>query len=244
MTDLQTITLRHDGKTLLGELALPAGSSPCPGVLVFPNAFGLGAQVREAAMALARRGYVALACDMYGDAFYSEDQEAISGVITPLFGEPDLLRARTSAWHALLAARSDVQAESLAALGYCFGGLCALEHARAGADIKAAISFHGLLSTSRPAARSAIKGHVAIFTGAKDPHVPADHVATFREEMIACEARWQITEFGEARHAFTDRNAASPERGRAYDPVAHAQSWDAAMGLLEFVLPGARYPAA
>jgi dienelactone hydrolase len=233
MTGLAKVPLRHGDKVLEGQITVPDGPGPHPAVLVIHNAFGLGEQVRETALRLAGEGFVALACDMYGDGFYSEDHGAVAEVITALWQDGGLLRSRINAWCDLLKSRDDVDVGRVAVLGYCFGGQCALELARSGADVTAAISLHGLLSTTQPAEPGAVKAYIAIYTGAKDPHVPAEHVTRFREEMAAAaNARWQITEFGDAHHAFTDREANSPERGRDYNRLADRVSWHETLGLL------------
>lgn len=232
MTGLTKVTLRHGDRVLEGQIARPDGLGPHPAVMVIHNAFGLGEQVRETALRLAGEGFVALACDMYGGGFYSEDHGAVAEIITALWQDPGLLRSRINAWCDVLKSRDDVDVGRVAVLGYCFGGQCALELARSGADVTAAISLHGLLSTARPAEPDAVKAYIAIYTGAKDPHVPVEHVARFREEMVNADARWQITEFGEAYHAFTDREASSPERGRQYNRLADRISWHGTLELL------------
>jgi dienelactone hydrolase len=124
--------------------------------------------------------------------------------------------------------------QGIAAIGFCFGGQCVLELARSGADVKAVVSFHGLLSTSMPATPGAIQGQVAIYTGAKDPYAPAEHVTALQQELTAAGARFQVMVFSEACHAFTDPNAAALGReGIAYDLIADHVSWAGTIALLE-----------
>ena len=151
----------------------------------------------------------------------------------PLLSAPELLRTRTVDWFETLAALPNVDRNRIAAIGYCFGGQCVLELARSGADIKAAVSYHGLLTTPMPAQPGSIKGEVAIYTGAQDPYAPPEHVNGIRAELIAAGAKYQITEFGEAGHAFTDPNAAVAARpGIAYHALADAISWAGTVALL------------
>ena len=42
----------------------------------------------------------------------------------------------------------------LAAIGYCFGGQFVLEYARGGGDLRAVVSYHGILITVSPTAPS------------------------------------------------------------------------------------------
>ncbi len=130
-----------------------------------------------------------------------------------------------------------MDAQRVAAIGYCFGGFCVLELARAGADVKAVVSYHGLLSTSLPAQRGAIKGEVVVYTGAKDPHAPHEHVEALRKELDAAEAHHQITVFSEAFHSFTDPDAdALGMPGIAYNALADRVSWAGTLAVLEAVL--------
>lgn len=230
---METIVCKHEGIALRGELALPETPGPHPAVLVVHTAFGLGEHMRGVIRELAAEGYAALAVDMFGDGAYSEDEAVVGGMVAPVWGNAPRLRARMSAWHDLLRGRSDVIADRIAAIGYCFGGQCVLEFARGGADVKAVVSYHGILTTNTPAQPGAIRAHVSVYTGALDPHAPPADVAALRTELTAAEADWQITEFGGAYHAFTDPEAASPERGRAYDPLAHRLSWAGTLALFE-----------
>lgn len=231
---LRTVACHHEGTALEGQLAVPNGVGPHPAVMVMHDAHGLGDQVRDTARRLAQLGYVALATDMYGGGVCHSDMKDAGASLAPLWNNPQLLRTRVIAWFEILRARSDVDPQRVAAIGYCFGGQCVLELARSGADVKAVVSYHGILKTALPAERGAVRAQVAVYTGLKDRYVPPEQVDAFRQEMIAAGARWQITLFGEAFHAFTDPSSASKTvPGLAYDEVAHKVSWAGTLALLE-----------
>jgi len=233
--ELRSVTCRHADVELTGQMGTPDGAGPHPAVLIMPTALGLGAQMRRQADLLAQRGYVAVATDMFGGGQDYHAQPAAAGAsFSALLANPLLLRARTLAWHSLVCATPNVDARRVAAIGYCFGGRCVLELARSGADVKAVVSYHGLLDTPMPAQRGAIKGIVAVYTGAKDPYAPTKDVEAFRQEMIAARARWQLTVFGDAEHGFTDPDAAKLNRpGVAYNALAERISWAGTLALLE-----------
>ncbi|WP_182912016.1 dienelactone hydrolase family protein [Sphingomonas cavernae] len=233
---MQPVTLAHEGAVLNGELFLPKGTGVHPGVLVMHNALGLGAQVREVAADLAERGFAALATDMFGAEFGGDPARA-GAYFAALQAQPDVLRSRVVAWHDRLAGLPDVDIDRTAAIGYCFGGFCVLELARSGAAVKAAVSFHGLLTTSLPATPGVIRGEVAAWCGGQDPFVPSGHIEGFRAEMATAGASSQITVFASAAHSFTDRDAASLGRpGVAYDALADRVSWAGTLALLDSVL--------
>lgn len=230
------IDCRHEGLVLRGRMVVPAGAGPHPAVLVVPTAFGLGGHIPAIADRLAAAGYAALAVDMYGDGVFTRDSQEIAGLVAPLWGNAARLRSRMGAWLGVLRAHAEVDPARIAAIGYCFGGQCVLELARGGADLRAVVSFHGILTTEAPAEKGAVRAHVAVHTGALDPHVPPAHVAALRGELIAAGADWQIAEYGGAYHAFTDPEAATPETGRAYHALADRLSWTSTLTLLEATL--------
>jgi dienelactone hydrolase len=231
------MTLQHDGAELVGQAALPHAQGRRPAVLVMHNAHGLGPHVCERASRLADLGYVAVATDMYGGGVHHTDPNDSGRSMMRSFSEPDLLRARAVAWFEAVKNRSDVDPQRVAAIGFCFGGMCALELARSGADVKAAVSFHGLLSTPTPAAPGAVTGDVAIYAGAKDPFAPPEQVAAVREEMTTAGARLQITVFENACHGFTDPDSGAMRRdGIAYDATADRVSWASTLALLDITI--------
>lgn len=234
MAALSPVTIHHDGVTLEGQIAIPDKPGRRPAVLVMSNAHGLGTQARERARRLADHGYVALATDMYGGGALFREPQEVGPWFVALVEAPGKLRSRVVAWYEALKARPEVDPARIGAIGFCFGGQCVLELARSGADVKAVVSYHGLLNTAMPAQLGAIKGRVAVYTGEKDPYVPHDQVVAFRDEMIVAEAQWQLTVFGDAYHSFTDPEAdPSHIPGTGYDPLADRLSWDGTLTLLE-----------
>ncbi len=234
---------QHDGLELIGQIALPDGPGPHPAVLIAHSAFGIDDLVRNRASDLAALGYVGLAVDMYG-----------AGPGKPVLGEhhsyfmalqetQGLLRARIVAAYEALSARPEVRADRIAAIGYCFGGQCALELARSGADLRSVVSFHGLLTTQDPAKPGTVKAKLLALTGAHDPFVSAENVASFQQEMTDAKADWQVTIYGEGYHSFTARdieNVEVPGMGKVpgvrYDPFLDRLSWAQATAFLEATL--------
>ena len=103
-----------------------------------------------------------------------------------------------------------------------------LELARSGAPLAGTVSFHGGLATPNPEDARQIQGAVLVLHGADDPHVPAEEVRAFQDEMRAAGADWQLVSYGGAVHSFTDPGAGSdPARGAAYNAAADRRSWQA-----------------
>ena len=235
---LRDIDYRCGDTNLRGYLAFNESSGKRPGVLVFHEGLGLGDFAMERACRLAEHGYVAFAADMFGERRQADSLEQATALIGVLRTEPATLRARARAALATLVALPEVDAGRCAAIGFCFGGMVALELARDGADLRAVASFHGVLSTKLPAAAGAVKASVLVLTGAEDPLAPPDQVAAFADEMRAAKvADWQVVSYGNALHGFANPAAdGSIMKAALYNAQADRRSWAAMQGLFDDVL--------
>lgn len=222
------------GVPLLGYAAYdPSLPWPRPGVLVCHMWKGLVPFVEERTRALAALGYVAFALDLYGRGIRPRTNEDAAREMGKYVRDITLLRRRARAGLSRLADSPLVRGCEVAALGYCFGGGVALELARDGADLAAAISFHGLLDTPRRAERGAVQARVLAFHGVLDPMVHEEHVRAFAREMEAAGADWQLVVYGRAGHGFTNYELPrDPRGGLFYEPDADRRSWAAARGFL------------
>lgn len=239
VTQFEAIHCEHDGTKLQGLVARPAiGRAPFPTVMVMHSANGLRHQVRDKIEKLAALGYLAIATDMYGPEAQNGPQDAAHAAYTYFFPDGSHnVRSRSLAWFEAVRAHPDVDPARIAATGYCFGGHCVLELARAGADLRAVISYHGTLETHARAEAGVPRCEVVAYCGAHDPFAPLDEVDALRRELAEAGARYQITVFGEAAHSFTDPDAASMGmEGIRYDAMADRMSWAGTLTLLEEVL--------
>ena len=230
---------RGDEVNLRGYLAWKDDATgPRPGVLVFHEGLGLGDFAMARARRLAELGYVALAADMFGDRRQASNLQEVATLVGGLRAEPEKLRARGRAALATLAALPQVDTNRLAAIGFCFGGSVVLELAREGADLKAVVSFHGVLATKMPAVSGRVKASVLVLTGADDPLAPPEQVAAFEDEMRAAGVRdWQVISYGNTLHGFTNPAAdGSMMRTALYNEQADRRSWASMRSLFDEVL--------
>ena len=208
-----------------------------PGVLVVHEWYGLNDYARMRARQLAELGYVALAADMYGGGKVAADRNEASRLASALRDDRGQMRRRARAALAALRVDKKVDAERLAAIGYCFGGGVVLELARSGADVDAVASFHGNLDTPDASDAGNIRGTVLVQTGAADPHVPDEQVAAFEKEMTDADVDWYLIVYGNAVHSFTNPGAGdNPSTGSAYNEKAARRSWAAMRDLFDEVL--------
>lgn len=227
-----------DGATALsGWLARPVGPARAA-IVVFPTIANLTPSVERKAQALAEAGYLALVADFYGESVASF--EASRPLAEKLRADVETWRGRLRAALTALAALPEASGLPLAAIGFCMGGQAALELARSGAAIGAAVSFHGLLTTGRPAEPGAVKARLLVCHGDADPLAPREQVLAFWQEMDAAGADWHFHSYAKVRHGFTDPG--SDARGLpalGYDASADRQSWVAMLGLFDEVFAGA-----
>ena len=210
----------------------PSNSGKRPAVLVFPEWWGRNDYVRARAEQLAQAGYVAFAADMYGDAHTTPNPDEAKQLVAPFYSNPALMRERAGAALKRLKEEPNVDGSKVAAIGYCFGGACALELARSGGELAAVVSFHGSLKTQSPADARNIKGKVLICTGGADGMVGAEEREGFISEMEAGKVDYQMVVYSGAKHSFTNPGADKYRiPGIAYDKKADQQSWGAMMAL-------------
>jgi dienelactone hydrolase len=225
-----TETLRYEADGLKMESRFycdEAKKGPRPGVLVFPEAFGIGPHAYSRAERLAREGYAALACDLHGNAGTIEEMEKVMGLLGHMMSDPSHIRARTRTALAALTARPEVDKSRVAAIGFCFGGTMSIELARSGADIKGAVGFHSGLGTPAPQDTRNIKGKVLVMIGADDPMITAEQRTAFETQMREAGVDWQMTLYGGVVHSFTNPDADKRNMPNAirYDARAERRSW-------------------
>lgn len=222
------------GKTLLeGFFACDdASAAPKPGVLIAHAWGGRTEFVIEKAKELAALGYAAFALDNYGKGVLGSGPEENSKLMAPFLEDRGLLRDRLTAGLDALKRQSGVDPSRVAIMGYCFGGLCALDLARSGADIRGAVSFHGLLMPPGLEQRP-VKAKVLALHGYADPMVPPQQVLDFGTEMTEAGVDWQLHAYGGVLHGFTMPEANDLKLGALYDASAARRSWQAMLDFFQ-----------
>lgn len=227
---IKTLELEYkDGDTVLQAHVAwdEAVSGARPGVLVSHTWAGRGEFEDRKAEQLAELGYVGFALDLYGKGIYGSGPEENAALMQPLLDDRPALQKRMHAALSELRSQALVDSGKLAAIGFCFGGLCVLDLARTEADLAAVVSFHGLLSAPGNTAGNQTKASVLLLHGWQDPMATPEQVLEFAQEMHDLNADWQLAAFGQAQHAFTNPNANDPENGMQYHPAADRRSWAA-----------------
>lgn len=216
---LQNLAYRDDGAALPGVLMWDATRpGRRPGILVVHGGAGLDDHARGRARQFAELGFLAFACDMYGEGVTGNRQRILEYLAAARRDGHQLARRAGTALNVLSA--HPLADGRFAAVGYRFGGLTVLELARSGAELAGAVSVHGTLETAAPAPPSSIKTKLLVCHGALDLHVPMTQVTAFAEEMDHAGADYQVVIYGGAMHGFTHETATGQMTGVAY----HARS--------------------
>lgn len=224
----------HGEHELHGFLAYkdsPKGARPA--VLIAHDWTGRNEFACNTAERLAHLGYIALAIDMYGQGRLGETRDEKMALMQPLIADRLLLRERIQAAYDAVVSMPDVDINRIAAVGFCFGGLCVLDLARMGTELKGVISFHGLLNKPHDIPNETIKAKVLALHGYEDPMVTSQELHAFCEEMTISKVDWQIHTYGHVMHAFTNPEAHEVHYGTVYNPFASQRAMLAMQNFLE-----------
>ncbi|MEE1920577.1 dienelactone hydrolase family protein [Pseudomonas sp. 148P] len=233
---IESLVYHVGGHAYESRLVYTHGALQQPALVMAPNWMGISEGAERIARAVAEKGYVVLIADLYGQSVRPQNAEEAGAAMMPLKNDRAELRKRMQAALAQLLGQSKavLAPGKLAAFGFCFGGCCALELARDGAPLQAAVSFHGTLDTPNPADAQNIKGSVLVLHGAADPLVPKEQLPAFEAEMDAAGVDWQLLSYGGAVHSFTDPAANVPGK-MMYDARTAKRAFAAMHDLLDEV---------
>ncbi|KAA8732383.1 dienelactone hydrolase family protein [Acinetobacter qingfengensis] len=216
------------GQTLIGYLAYPENTSQAPGILVCPEWWGRNDYIERRARELAEQGYVALAIDMYGDKKLAVDADTAGKYMMSTFENPATIVDRATAAYQTLVAQNNVNADKVAAIGFCYGGKVALDLARSGANLKVVATFHANLSAQQPAQAGKFTAEVLVAHGADDSMVSLNDVENFKQEMTAAQVKYSVDIYPNTKHGFTnpvaDEKAAKYGTDLAYNPESEKQA--------------------
>jgi dienelactone hydrolase len=209
---------------------------PVPAVLISHTWAGRDEFVERKARRLAWHGYAAFALDMYGEGRVGKSVEENQALMMPLMQDRALLARRINAALTTVKTLPPVDGRRVAAMGFCFGGLCALDLARSGADVRGVVSFHGLLKPNGLPPPKRISARILMLHGYDDPMAPPEDVLAIGKELTQAGADWQLHAYGHTVHAFTNPAANNRAGGMEYNDRADRRSWHSLIQFLEETL--------
>ncbi len=231
------IEYEDKGKPFQGVIAYDdSNQEAVPGILISHAWGGQGEFDASKARLLAELGYVGFALDVYGKGVRGTSPEQNAGLMQPLLEDRAELQSRMLAALNTIRSIPEVDEKRIAAMGFCFGGLCVLDLARTGEDLRGVISLHGFFTPPGNLDSHHIKAKVLALHGYDDPMVPPESIDELAAEMSAAGVDWQVHAYGNTRHAFTNPQANDPDRGTVYNPDADKRAWQSCVNFFAEVL--------
>ncbi len=232
MTRETPVPLKFGDEELEGVLVARRDSARRPGVILFPTVMGVSDLELGFARQLVHLGYTGFVADLFGKTFRGAPRDVMMDELKRLRSDRSSLRERLLAVLEIARQQDAIEPERIVAIGYCFGGQCALDLARSGADIAGVASFHGLLDPPGLPPQP-IKAKVLAFHGWDDPMAPPEALVALGEELTAAGADWQIHAYGHTAHGFTNPGATGAIHGVVYNEIAAERSWTSLINFLE-----------
>ncbi len=232
---IQTRQLEYaDGDLVLeGLLAWDdAVEGPRPGVMVSHAWAGRTGFEGSIVVKLAELGYVGFALDLYSKGVRGSNKEENAALMQPFLDDREMLQQRLLLSLNTMREQAEVDAENVAVIGYCFGGLSVLDIARTGEDLAGVASFHGILVPPGNLEGNTITAKVLVLHGWDDPMAPPEHFVALAEELTAMGADWQMHAYGNTLHAFAKPGTDDPTIGALYSEKADRRSWAATQDFL------------
>ena len=232
MTRETPVPLTFEGEALEGVLVSRRDGARRPGIILFPTIMGVSDLELGFARQLVHLGYTGFVADLFGKRFRGASRDVLSGELKRLRSDRASLRKRLLAILECVRELDAVEPDRIVAIGYCFGGQCALDLARSGADIAGVASFHGLFDPPGLPPQP-IKSKVIAFHGWDDPMATPDAVAALGKELTEGGADWQIHAYGHTSHGFTNPSMTGAIPGVRYNELAAERSWTSLINFLE-----------
>ncbi|WP_218951996.1 dienelactone hydrolase family protein [Amycolatopsis anabasis] len=227
------VEYRHGAVVMEGILLRDAATGgPAPTVIVCHGAEGRSDELARMAERVLPWGYQAFVMDLYGKGVSGSTPEEFDALMRPFLDDRAMLADRLSAVVAAVAGLREVDESRIAAIGFCFGGLCVLDMARAGLPVTGVASFHGVLTPPPGSAPRRIGCKIAVYHGWDDPFAKPEDVVALAAELTAAGADWQVRAFGQTLHSFMAEQANRPDLGIAYNARSAERSWSGLRGFL------------
>jgi len=212
-----TVTLNvKDAPQMNAYIAMPAGTGPFPGVMVFQEAFGVNKHIRDVADRIANEGYVAIAPELFHrtappgfESGYS-DFSAVMPHIQALTTEQ--LIDDIQAAYDWLATQANVQKDKIGCIGFCLGGKATFI-ANSALPLVASVSFYGGGMHAIADRAATLHGPQLLFWGGKDQHIKPEFIQTVIEALKKEGKDYINVEISYADHGFfnDDRPACHPQ---------------------------------
>jgi carboxymethylenebutenolidase len=210
-----TVIENPNGPAVRAYVARPSTPGPHPAVIMVHEFWGLREELVGKADALAREGYVVVAPDVFRGGSTGWVPRAIWQVVSTPTEQVDGDLDAVFAW---LAAHPDVQADSIAVLGFCFGGGTALRYSLHNPELAATAVFYGSVITDAERL-TALSGPLLGVFGGADASIPVEEVHAFEQALNTAGVPNRIAIYDGQPHAFITSGDPATAGG------AQAEAW-------------------
>jgi len=217
-----TLGVSEDGTDMQSYVVRPASAGRKPGLIVFQEAFGVNAHIRDVATRFAAQGFVVIAPELYHrtgthvEGSY-DDFDALRSHFGALTTQG--MAADADSAHTWLTSDPEVDPSRIAAIGYCMGGRAAFL-ANTGLPLAAAVSYYGGGIAAQLLDRvDKLHGPQLLCWGGKDTHIPPEQTRAIDDALRAAGKSYTTVTFGEADHGFFC------DQRSAYHPDVAAEAW-------------------
>lgn len=205
-----------NGQTYEGYYISPKKDAPL--ILLVHDWDGLTDYEIKRAHMLAEQGYAVFAADLFGKGVRPTEVKDKRQHTGELYKDRAKMRALLDG--ALDTAKANGgNGSNAVAMGYCFGGAAVLEMARAGADMKGFVTFHGGLKTPQGQNYQDTKGKLLVLHGSADTAISLDDFINLTKELEATGVSNEMITYSGAPHAFTVIGS------KRYHEEADKRSW-------------------
>jgi carboxymethylenebutenolidase len=214
------------GDTVSAFLAEPAGEGAFPALLVIHEWWGLNEVTKRDAEELAKRGYIALAVDLYRGRVASDSDEAHE--LMRGLPEDRAVRDLKAAYN-FLHGRHNVDNDKIGSIGWCMGGSYSLQAALNIPQLKSTVICYGRLITDEELIKKINAPILGIF-GEADRGIPVEDVKKFEKQLKKANKKNRIIIYPEVGHAFMN-----PENA-GHNTETTQQAWEEIYAFFEETL--------
>jgi carboxymethylenebutenolidase len=220
-----------DGSSMQAFVARPEEKGSFPGMLIFQEAFGVNAHIRDVAQRIAREGYVSIAPELFHrsaapgfEVRYDDFPSAMPHM--KAFTEQGLADDVRASYE-WLRDSSHVTPDRIGSIGFCMGGRVSFL-ANATVALRGAISFYGGgIASALLQHAASLHGPMLFFWGGLDKHIPQEQIRSVIEAVKAAGKPYINVEISDAGHGFFC------DARPSYNPVAAQEAWNLVTSFLE-----------
>lgn len=226
--------------TIPAYRAMPDKGGPFPVVLVVQEIFGVHEHIKDVCRRFAKRGYMAIAPEMYarqGDVSKLKSIDEIRLIVSQVPDEQVMADLDATVDYATKSGKGDTS--KLGITGFCWGGRIVWLYAAHSQQLKAGVAWYGRLVGDKTELNPKhpvdvavdLKAPVLGLYGGKDTGIAQDTVEKMRAALKSAKVPAEIVVYPEAQHGFHADYRPSYKQDDAQDGWKRLLAWFAQHGV-------------